>query len=177
LSLVRQGSEKGCGIACVAMVTGSDYAALKELLSAVRTDSLDKWRGKGTITTAHDIAALLQRLNLKFRCLDFRSLFDLRNCGVVAVESHKKKKKKHYHWIVVTKIDGTWYVLDPAAGDKWGPPGNICRRIVREEPNGVLVTNDLVYGEKAYFPRKNERSFEIHFGGCLQIKGAMKWSH
>lgn len=100
----------GCGLACVAMIGGTTYAAAKKIIQERRPRT-------SLVTSYIDIVWALQRLG--FECAATKRAFPgwrrLNGRAIVAINrpSHGKQKHATWHWVVFDEVDGHRYVLDP----------------------------------------------------------------
>jgi hypothetical protein len=152
------------------MVTHKSYEAVGNALRECKNRLRDSERSKGdTIANARELADVLEKFGIRFLCLEFDSLKAIGICGILTVESHTKKRRKVYHYVVAVRLKGEWFILDPAAGTSLGPSGSVKRQVVRESGKGILVTPDAVAGEKEYKPQSGERSFVIQSGPLAEF--------
>ena len=109
--VIQPENEKGCGLACIAAITGATYESLKNKLIA-----LDNWRiTDGEFRTEpHDLISLLTGIDLDHQLVKINSIAEIEHPTIVAVNKIPKKNK--YHWVVAFKTNGRIYILDT----EWG---------------------------------------------------------
>lgn len=105
IRLVRQIDVDGCGVACLAMVTGHSY---EDMLYRV---ALRKVRQKKTnFRMGHrEIEYVLHRMGHRSERRPFRGWRDIDTNAIVPVF----RTRHGFHWVVLVKGRGRGYVLDP----------------------------------------------------------------
>lgn len=107
--LVAQDDETGCGVACIAMLAGRDYAEVRAKLFTSK-------RKRVFYTTYKDMRRGLGHFGLALddgRARRFTSFADVPSTAIAAVEQ-SPPSKAHWHWVVFVREPGRRYVLDPS---------------------------------------------------------------
>jgi ABC-type bacteriocin/lantibiotic exporter with double-glycine peptidase domain len=106
---VKQEHKTGCGIACVAMITDSQYS---EVLDEAR--ELFQWpeNDRSLYTSAKQLAALLSRFDfLAKRGRMVRKWSSISDLAIVAINYNQKTQT--WHWVVFERKLGCGFVYDP----------------------------------------------------------------
>jgi ABC-type bacteriocin/lantibiotic exporter with double-glycine peptidase domain len=104
---ILQEDTTGCGLACVAMVTGSTYAKVKA--AAIRLGIAA--RGEPCYTVANDLARLMREFGMhpsKEKMIT--SWPPLKHPSIVAINL---QKNGNWHWVVYVPGDDGGHVFDP----------------------------------------------------------------
>lgn len=115
----KQEHVRGCGLACVAMLTGLPYNWIRDDYDEIfgppeRSKSLTK--GTSSLeygTDAQDLNALLEAndFNSNKRLISFKSWNDLPEFAILAVryKQHKKYGNETWHWVVFDRKENVVY--------------------------------------------------------------------
>lgn len=98
MKLVQEEDETGCGMACVAMLSGTDY--FTSCRSFFRTKS-----GRGKLTSTKDVRVALRRAGLSsgHRLTRFKkgeTCAAMKTDAVLHVRPYRRRKAKIGHWVV-----------------------------------------------------------------------------
>jgi hypothetical protein len=106
---VVQLDRTGCGIACVAALTGLRYRAVKSAAAELGIDVADSrlWSGD----------SLVRRLLNQFQVRagaqkDFTGWSALPECALLAIKWHRERTGPAWHWVVFVRDASGQYVLD-----------------------------------------------------------------
>lgn len=168
-----QGEELRCGLACVAMFAQGNLELVERLLENARKKEIRKTRLGGTFTGPEELGSILKQLKLPSPCIRFKGLEALGTpCGLLPVRSRAKKTLKGkktagvYHWIVVTKVDRRWFVIDPK--------GPAIRTVVRDTADRLWTEAGPDGEEKPYVLKKGKDKYALRVpldGRRLTIRG------
>jgi ABC-type bacteriocin/lantibiotic exporter with double-glycine peptidase domain len=104
---VQQEDENGCGIACVAMVTGKTYPhAKKFFLEQVYLPTDRKPH-----TRHYQLCRALRKLRIATQKRAFRNWCSIERLSIVPIN---RRQDGGWHWIVYVPNSGHPYILDPA---------------------------------------------------------------
>jgi ABC-type bacteriocin/lantibiotic exporter with double-glycine peptidase domain len=106
---VQQEDEEGCGIACVAMVTGKTYRQTKKFFLGrvfLPTET-------NPHTRHYQLRRALQKLRIATEKRAFRNWRSVENLSIVPIN---RRQDGGWHWVVYIPNDGRPYILDPATG-------------------------------------------------------------
>ena len=104
---VQQGDEEGCGIACVAMVTGKTYPQAKKFfLERVFFPSERKPH-----TRHYQLRRALRKLKIATEKKAFRHWRSIERLSIVPIN---RRQDGGWHWVVFVPNGGRPYILDPA---------------------------------------------------------------
>jgi len=113
MDITIQRDPTGCGIACVAMLAGVSYAAVKSVAESlgIRIDDPALWSG-----TAH-VRSLLRHYGVRAALAEtpFAGWEKLPDTALLATRWHLHKDVPHWHWSVFIRNAGRPEVLDPKA--------------------------------------------------------------
>lgn len=109
MKLIRQEHRTGCGIACVAMISGATYA---EVMS-VAPEVLDWSESKRTFyTSSSQLQSLLLKMNISaLKGRSVRKWSSLPDTAIVGINHNEKNDT--WHWVVFRREARKEYVLDP----------------------------------------------------------------
>jgi len=106
---VGQEDDAGCGIACVAMVTGKTYPhAKKFFLERVFLPTDRKPH-----TRHYQLRCALQKLRIATEKRAFRKWRSIESLSIVPIN---RRQDGGWHWVVLVPNGGRPYILDPAPG-------------------------------------------------------------
>ena len=106
---IRQEDEVGCGIACVAMVTGKTYSQAKKFFLErvfLPTD-------RKLLTRHYQLRRALRTLRITTEKRGFRNWRSIESLSIVPIN---RRKDGSWHWIVFVPNGVRPYILDPMAG-------------------------------------------------------------
>lgn len=110
---VVQEETTGCGLACVAMLAGRDYSAVREAAAAMGIHASDEalWSD-----TAH-VRRLLDHFGVPAAPDEspFRGWDTLPDRALLAIKHHWEGDRAYWHWAVFVREPDGAAVLDPAA--------------------------------------------------------------
>jgi ABC-type bacteriocin/lantibiotic exporter with double-glycine peptidase domain len=109
---VVQHDRTGCGLACVAALSGESYAAVKAEAAALGISVTDPQLWSGT----KHIRRLLAQVQIAAGKNEekFVSWSALPRHALLAIKWHREKRGPAWHWVVfVRETSGACYVLDP----------------------------------------------------------------
>jgi len=108
---VQQGDEEGCGIACVAMVTGKTYPQAKRFFVEHVFLPTDR--------KPHTRHYQLRRALLKLRITTEKRLFrNWRSIEDLSIVPTNRRIDSGWHWVVYVPNGVRPYILDPMAGKR-----------------------------------------------------------
>jgi ABC-type bacteriocin/lantibiotic exporter with double-glycine peptidase domain len=106
---VQQGDEEGCGIACVAMVTGKTYPQAKKFfLERVFLPTERKPH-----TRHYQLRRALRMLRIATEKRAFSNWRSIESLSIVPIN---RRLDGGWHWVVYVPNNGRPYILDPAPG-------------------------------------------------------------
>lgn len=119
---IVQKDRSGCGIACIAMVTGKSYKDVKNLAlekNYRKREHIKMVKASGgdepMFTSTGDLINLAQEFEVTIECKrrkKFKLWEDLPDTAILAV--NWKKKKNLWHWVVFKRLkSGKQYIVDP----------------------------------------------------------------
>ena len=106
---VKQEDPTGCGLACIAMLAGFDYKAVREL--AIEKLGFDD---SGTFyTDTKDLRGLASIFNIELgkRKRRFKSFGELPEIAILAI--NYKEDSDTWHWVVYRRTSNDEFVYDP----------------------------------------------------------------
>jgi ABC-type bacteriocin/lantibiotic exporter with double-glycine peptidase domain len=106
---VEQGDEAGCGIACVAMVTGQTYQRTKRFFREhvfLPTD-------KKPHTRHYQLRRALEKFGIQTEKRPFRHWRSIDTHAIVPIN---RQLDGGWHWVVFVREGNRPYILDPALG-------------------------------------------------------------
>lgn len=112
MDAIRQEEETGCGLACVAMLAGQSYAAVRETAAGLGIFAADEALWSDTTY----VRRLLDHYGIKSAPQEtpFTDWTDLPDRALLATKLHYENGQPFWHWAVfVREADGP-VVLDPA---------------------------------------------------------------
>ena len=114
ISLISQDDDTGCGIACVAMLSGVSYKEAK-----LKLFRLMQWTDRriNLRTRACDLRKLSQSFNLKPVIRSFSGWDNIDGCAIIGIRRSKRSSKRNFHWVVTLKTPHAFLILDPEYGD------------------------------------------------------------
>jgi ABC-type bacteriocin/lantibiotic exporter with double-glycine peptidase domain len=104
---VVQEDETGCGIACVAMLSGQSYAAIKRLF----VQKIFQRRRQKLWTRHSDIQKALAEFGIETRRRRFKQWKNIQGIAVVPID--RRKKGYYWHWVIAIVKDNKIRILDP----------------------------------------------------------------
>lgn len=106
---VQQGDEEGCGIACVAMVTGKTYLQTKKFfLERVLSPTDQKLHARH-----YQLRCALRKLRIQTEKKAFRNWRSIETLSIVPIN---RREDGGWHWVVFVPHGAQPYILDPMAG-------------------------------------------------------------
>jgi len=108
---ILQEDGTGCGIACIAMITGRSYQQIKDELI-----KMPGYSAKGPFyTDASELRALAksQGVSLIKRKRKFKEWKLVPNGSILAIRFKEKNSEQEWHWVVFNRINGREFVIDP----------------------------------------------------------------
>lgn len=100
----------GCGIACVAALTGQTYLQARAIASrlGISVDDPALWSGTDCVRR------MLLHCNIRLlpRRMPFRSWDALPDVALLAIKWHLELGKPFWHWVVFVREHGEAFVLD-----------------------------------------------------------------
>lgn len=106
---VQQGEEEGCGIACVAMVTGKTYLQAKNIF--LERVFLQKERKPHT--RHYQLRRALQKLGIVTEKRVFRNWRLIESLSIVPIN---RRGDGGWHWVIFVPNGTRPYLLDPMTG-------------------------------------------------------------
>jgi ABC-type bacteriocin/lantibiotic exporter with double-glycine peptidase domain len=106
---VQQDDEKGCGIACVAMVTGRTYPQTKKYF----LEQVFLPTDRKLYTRHYQLRRALQKLRIPTEKRAFRNW---RSIGILSIVPINRRQDSGWHWVVFVPNNTRPYILDPALG-------------------------------------------------------------
>ena len=107
---VRQRDPFGCGVACVAMVTGRDYPTVRQMFL---DKQIGRCEGRPLSTNFTELQRALALLGVPCQRKRFEGWDSIQGVGIVAVDSFGGGSK-NWHWVVVERHERFGIVLhDP----------------------------------------------------------------
>lgn len=94
---IRQKDPLGCGVACVAMVTGRDYATVRQMFLDAQIGTR---KGRPLATNFTELQKALALLGVDSQRKRFEGWDSIQGVGIVAVESCEGGSNS-WHWVVV----------------------------------------------------------------------------
>lgn len=136
IKLVKQINPTGCGIACLAMITGQSYDKVKEKLAQRLA-----WtpRKKCFHTKAPELlACLVNDYKVKAELAKFSKWEDIPGTAIVGVG-----QGSYFHWIVVSNKKDHFVILDPETAKVYeGLKKTEMKRFTsRMRSNYISITN------------------------------------
>ena len=108
MRIVKQDDPTGCGIACIAMLAGTDYSSVKEL--AVKQIEFDN--SVTFYTDTNDLKKLGKNFNIELgEQRDFKSFQELPEIAILAINYNKNSER--WHWVVYRRNSNDEFVCDP----------------------------------------------------------------
>ena len=110
---VVQEEQTGCGLACVAMLAGESYQAVREAAAGLGIFASDEALWSDT----DYVRRLLAHYGLEAAPGErpFTSWAELPDCALLATKHHYENGRPFWHWTVFTRAPEGAVVLDPAA--------------------------------------------------------------
>jgi ABC-type bacteriocin/lantibiotic exporter with double-glycine peptidase domain len=109
IKCIEQKDEYGCGIACVAMVTGKTYPQAKKFfLERVFLPTERKPH-----TRHYQLRRAFRKLRISTEKRAFRNWRSIESLSIVPIN---RRQDGGWHWVVYVPNGGRPYILDPAAG-------------------------------------------------------------
>jgi len=108
---VRQVDEAGCGIACVAMVTGKTYLQAKRYFE----ESVFQPKDKKPHTRHYQLRRALRKLGIATENRPFRHWRSIETNAIVPIN---RRRDGGWHWVVFVREGNRPYILDPAPGKR-----------------------------------------------------------
>jgi len=106
---VQQGDEKGCGIACVAMVTGKTYRQAKKFF----LERVFLPMERKPHTRHNQLRRALQKLRIATEKRVFRNWRSINSLSIVPIN---RRLDGGWHWVIFVPNGIRPYILDPAPG-------------------------------------------------------------
>jgi ABC-type bacteriocin/lantibiotic exporter with double-glycine peptidase domain len=106
---VQQEEENGCGIACVAMVTGKTYPQAKRFF----VEHVFLPTDRKPHTRHYQLRRAFQKLTIATEKMRFHSWRSIENLSIVPIN---RRQDGGWHWVVFVPNGGRSYILDPAPG-------------------------------------------------------------
>ena len=106
---VEQEDEYGCGIACVAMVTGKKYREAKKFF----LKSVFLPTDRKPLTRHYQLRRALRKLRISTEKRAFRNWRLIENLSIVPIN---RRQDGGWHWVVFVPNGARPYILDPAPG-------------------------------------------------------------
>jgi ABC-type bacteriocin/lantibiotic exporter with double-glycine peptidase domain len=106
---VQQGDVEGCGIACIAMITGKTYRQTKRFFLErvfLPTD-------RKPHTRHYQLRRALQELGITTEKRLFRKWRSIEYLSIVPI---KRRSDTGWHWVIFVRNGACPYILDPAPG-------------------------------------------------------------
>jgi len=111
MKFIRQEDRTGCGIACVAMLSGATYAEVKRVAAIVLGWGVSQ---RTFYTSTSQLQYLLLEMNVS--SLRGRSIHKWSSMPDAAIAGiNYNDKRGAWHWVVFCREDGREYVMDPQA--------------------------------------------------------------
>ncbi len=111
---IVQEETTGCGLACIAMLTGSSYGQIKKTASSlgIHVDDPRLWSDTAYMRT------LLRHYHLlpSLQEIPFRTWSTLPSLALLAIKWHLQAQRPSWHWVVYHSNHGDAVVLDPKKG-------------------------------------------------------------
>lgn len=106
---IRQEHRTGCGIACVAMLSGTTYAYAMSI--AVKVLNWDESQ-RTFYTSSSQLKNLLLEMNIRAsRGRSIRKWSSMPNMAIVGINYNEKRDT--WHWVIFRRDADREYVLDP----------------------------------------------------------------
>lgn len=112
MDIVLQEEPSGCGIACVAMVSGQTYPKVRELANGLGIFADDTRLYSDTEYVRRLLAEYGVGVSPEER--PFTSWNELPNKALLSIKYHVENGKPVWHWVVFSRENGMPVVLDPA---------------------------------------------------------------
>jgi ABC-type bacteriocin/lantibiotic exporter with double-glycine peptidase domain len=109
LRCVEQEDEYGCGIACVAMVTGKTYPQAKRFF----VEHVFLPTDRKPHTRHYQLRRALRKLKIATEKKAFHRWRSIENLSIVPIN---RRLDGGWHWVVYVPNGGRPYILDPAPG-------------------------------------------------------------
>jgi len=106
---VMQEDEAGCGIACVAMVTGKTYLQAKRFF----LERIFQTTDRKPHTRHYQLRRALWKLGIATEKRPFRHWRSIENLSIVPIN---RRADTGWHWVVFVPDSGNPYILDPMLG-------------------------------------------------------------
>lgn len=113
IQTVVQQHESGCGLACVAMLTGNSYAAVRQRAAQLGIVATDErlWSQTDYVRRLlADYGVSLDSAERPFACWEH-----LPDLALLAIKYRLVEGQPLWHWVVFCRRNGQPLVLDPAA--------------------------------------------------------------
>ena len=107
---IVQKDDTGCGIACVAMLSGRPYAEVKQIFVEQIFTSPRQYFG----TYHREVEQALHILGFNTKRRRFRGWRKIQSCAIVAIE--RRKNKTDWHWVVFVCRGKEAFAIDPMPG-------------------------------------------------------------
>lgn len=120
---VKQGDPTGCGLACIAMLAGTDYSSVREL--AVKQLGFDD---SGTFYTGTKHLKDLGKsfdIELGNKRRQFNGFQNLPEMAILAI--NYKEDLGTWHWVVYRRTSSDEFVYDPKKNIKTNKRRDFCR--------------------------------------------------
>lgn len=113
MKAIIQEEQTGCGLACVAMLAGESYQAVREAAAGLGIYASDEALWSDT----DYVRRLLAHYGLEAAPGErpFTSWAELPDCALLATKHHYENGRPFWHWAVFTRAPEGAVVLDPAA--------------------------------------------------------------
>lgn len=110
--LVRQKDPTGCGIACIAMLSGTRYKDVRSRFKEIGPRLTD---GKRFYTNAKEVCRLGALFGVEFERTRLTPIYNLENLPDLAIlrVSNLCGDTRNWHWVVFQRGDGKREVFDP----------------------------------------------------------------
>ena len=106
---LQQGDERGCGIACVAMITGNTYRQTERFFR----ERIFLPRDRKPHTRHYQLRRALRELGIASEKRLFRKWRSIKNLSIVPIS---RRSDTGWHWVVFVPNGDRPYILDPMPG-------------------------------------------------------------
>ena len=110
IRICKQLDATGCGIACVAMLSGRSYEEVKSLLMKQKGW---KSRDRNMYTKATDLAKLLKALGINQKIQKSGSWEEITGVAIVGVD----RNDVYFHWVIAINDSKRFIIIDPKHGE------------------------------------------------------------
>ena len=109
IKYIKQEDDSGCGLACLAMLTGMSYNEVKKRLKLKIFSKESNEFYTNFHQTIRCAKILGLSLNSRKRNTEWKSI----ETNAIVSTDYTKGKTKYWHWVVFVRNKNGWFVYDP----------------------------------------------------------------